>query len=117
MALNVPLTLVENNDQVIAMTITPEDSGDDLTDVTGLELYLKTSPSFADSDPTTLILTSADASEIDIDTQTATEITARAFVPATAVVDPYNRFWHLDAIGVGDTRRTAFYGNVDVINV
>lgn len=117
MATKADITLVENNDQIIAVTISPDDPGDDLTDVTGLELYLKTNPTFADDDPTTLVLTSADSSEISIDTQTATSITARAFVPASALVDPYDRFWHLDAIGAASSRRTALYGAVDVINL
>lgn len=117
MARNVPLELVENNDQVIAVSITPEEGTEDLSAVTLLELYLKTAPSYTDNDPSTFVLTSADVAEIEIDTQTAQEITARAFIPRIAVVAPYNRFWHFDAIGASGTRRTAFYGKVDVINV
>lgn len=117
MAIRVPLVLHENNDETVAITITGEDPDEDLSAISSLELYLKIAPSYADDDLTTLVLTSSDITEIDILTQTTTEITAEAYIPKTALVAPYDRFWHLDALTGTGLRKTAFYGPVDVVNL
>lgn len=117
MAAEVDLTLHENNDETVSFTITPTDSSDDLTAIDSLELYLKTNNCVADDDPTTLILTSGDSGEIDILTQTSSEITGEAFIPASALDFPYDRFWHLDAITNAGARRTAIYGDVQVVSL
>lgn len=117
MATQVSLTLHENNDETISLEITPVDSDDDLTTITSLELYLKPQNCASDSDPLVLVLTSADPSEIVINTQTASLIEAEAFIPGSALLDPYDRFWRLDALNATGQRRTALYGPVDVVNL
>lgn len=117
MATEVDLTLHENNDETLALTITPEDISEDLTTITTLELYLKQQECTSDTDPLTLFLSSDNPAEIDILTQTPSEITASAFIPAAALADPYDRFWRLDALNAGGDRRTAMFGDVDVRNL
>lgn len=117
MATQVALTLHEANDETLSLEITPVDSDDDLSTITTLELYLKPQNCASDLDPLVLVLTSADPNEIVINTQTTALIEAEAFIPATALLDPYDRFWRLDALNAGGDRRTAMYGPVDVINL
>lgn len=116
MATEVEITLHENNDETLNITITPVDVTEDLTSISVLELYLKEDSCFSDSDAE-LVLTSADASEINITSQTASEIVAEAFIPASALTSPYDRFWRLDALNAGGDRQTALYGPVVVINL
>lgn len=117
MATQAPLTLFENNDETLSLTITPVDPDDDLTMITTLELYLKPQNCASDADPLVLVLTSANPNEIVINTQTASLIEAEAFIPASALLDPYDRFWRLDALNAAGERRTALYGPVDVVNL
>ena len=117
MASKVALELHENNDETIAVQITASDEGDDLSLVDVLELYLKVSHQYTDSDPTTLVLTSDDASEINIVSQTTALITANAFIPAEALIAPYDRFWRIDALTATGLRRTAMYGPVEVVSL
>jgi hypothetical protein len=44
------------------------------------------------------------------------QITAEAYIPATALADPYNRWWRVDAF-IGVTYRTALYGPVTVLDL
>jgi hypothetical protein len=117
MASNVSLELHENNDEIIAVEITSSNEDDDLSLIDTLELYLKIGPAYEDDDPTTLVLTSDDVSEINIVSQNTALIVANAFIPASALNDPYDRFWHLDALTATGFRRTAFYGHVEVISL
>lgn len=117
MATEVKLILHEENDETVLMNITSDDLADDLTDVVLLEFYLKTDSCVPDSDPLTLLLTSADANEVDILTQTMDLITAEAYIPASALLEPYDRFWRVDAITSGGLRRTAMYGPVSVVDL
>jgi hypothetical protein len=113
----VKLTFHEGNDETIAVTITSTDPNDDLTQILTLEFYLKSDSCVADDGPSTVILTSADAAEILITSQTADEIQAEVFVPGTALIEPYDRFWHLDALTGTGLRKTALYGPVVVVNL
>lgn len=117
MASRVELTLYENNDETVTMTITATDATDDLQLITELELYLKTSPRYTDTDPSTLFLTSLYPGEINITTHTATQIVAEAFIPGSVLTAPYDRFWHVDGLTAGGDRRTAIYGPVDIVNL
>ena len=112
-----PITLRERNDEILLLTITPEVAGDDLTAVDTVEVYLKTSSCSSDSDSTTLLLSSTDPTQVQIITQTAAEITARAFVPASALIGPYERFWRTDGLTSAGRRRTAMYGPVTVTDL
>lgn len=117
MATQVPLVLHENNDETLSLEVTPVDSDDDLSTITTLELYLKPQNCASDLDPLVLVLSSTDPNEIVINTQTPTLIEADAFIPASALLDPYDRFWRLDALNASGERRTALYGPVDVVNL
>jgi hypothetical protein len=110
----ITLTLHEGNDETVALTITPA-GDDDLLDVDQLELILKDDQCDPDSDG--LTLTSADPGEILILTHTAEEITAEAYIPASALAEPYDRWWRLDAVTTSGDRRTALYGPVTVIDL
>lgn len=117
MAAEVKLTLHEENDETVSITITSDDPDDDLTDVVLLEFYLKTDSCVPDSDPLTVLLTSDDPAEIGILTQTADLIEAEVYIPGSDLLDPYDRFWRIDAITSGGLRRTAIYGPVTVIDL
>lgn len=116
MATRQNLTLRENNDETIALTITAEVPGYDLTAVTRLEFYLKINDCYADTDPATLLLSSTDPSEMVIVSQDAAAITATVQVPASALSGGYDRFYHLDAL-TDALRRTALYGQVIVVDL
>lgn len=116
MATREDITLHENNDETLLLTIDRVLSTDDLTTVATLELYLKEDACQTDADAE-LLLTSAVSSELVIDAQSAAQITARAFIPASALSGPYERFWRVDGLGGGGDRRTAIYGDVTVVNL
>jgi hypothetical protein len=113
----VDIVLHEDNDEILGLAVTPVDEDEDLTGITVLELYMKPQNCTSDEDPLVLVLTSADPSEIDITTQSAVLITADAFIPASALAAPYDRFWRLDALNAAGDRRTAIYGDVTVVNL
>lgn len=116
MATLVPLTMHEDNDEVIDLVITPVVSTDDLSLVTALKFYLKPDVCTADTDTATTVLTSAVPAQITITAQTAARIDATVYVPAAALADPYTRTWRVDAY-VGTTHRTAMYGPVTVVDL
>lgn len=111
-----PLTLHEGNDETLLITVERQDADDDLTGVTTLELYLKPDSCSPDDGPYTLVLSSAVPGEIAITEQTAAHITAVASIPASALAEPYDRFWRLDGL-FGTTRRTAMFGKVTVVDL
>jgi hypothetical protein len=112
----VPLTLRQSNDETVRMTIVPDDPSESLLPVTSIKFYLKDSACASDSDTSTLVLTSANPLQINITTHTATLITAEAYIPASALTNPYGRWWRVDAY-IGTTHRTALYGPVTVIDL
>lgn len=118
MADNAPITLNEGNDETVLLTITAtaDPGGDDLTAVTSLEFYLKADECDSDAEAE-LLLTSANILELEILTQTATEMTAEAHIPAAALAGPYPRFYKVDALSGTGQRRTALYGRVTVNNL
>lgn len=116
MATRQNLTLRENNDETIALTITAEVPSYDLTAVTRLEFYLKVDDCYTDDDTTTLLLSSSVPSEMVIVSQDAAAITATVHVPASALSGGYDRFYRLDAL-TGALRRTALYGQVAVVDL
>lgn len=111
------ITLHEKNDEVLRVTITPLVEGETLDGITLLEVYLKPDQCTPDGDSSVLLLTSADPTQIDVTEQTSDLITARVFIPATALAQPYDRWWRLDALDADGGRRTALYGPVEVINL
>lgn len=117
MAVNVDIVLHENNDETVAFTITAEDPAEDLTTITSLEMIFKQLACTDDDDEHSLILTSADPGEIDILTQAIDEITAEAFVPGTYLMDPWTRFYRVDALNASGNRKTAIYGDAKVVNL
>lgn len=112
-----PITLVEGNDETLHMTITPVDPAEDLTAITSLEVYLKTDDCTSDTDASTLKLTTASAAEVLIVSQTPAQIVADAFVPGSATIPAYDRWWRVDGVGGSGARRTAEYGPVTVTSV
>ena len=113
MADRVDITVHEGNDETVEVTVT----GPGLDDVEGLEFVLKHSTCDADDDDTVLLLTTADPGEMAITAQTDDEITAEAYLPGTALADPFPRVYRVDAIGAGGDRRTALYGTVTVVDL
>lgn len=110
-----PLTLRERNDEILLMTIVRQQPEDDLTTIALLEVFLKTAG--CDSDSASLVLSSTDPTQVEIITQTDAQITAKAFIPAAALTDPYERFWRVDGLSAAGARRTAMYGPVTVIDL
>jgi len=113
---NVLLTLRQSNDEIIDVVITPNSALDDLSLVTQLVAVLKPDQCTTDTDASTLTLTSNDPTQIVITAQTALSISATVYVPASALLVPYNRWWRLDAY-VGTLKRTALYGLVTLIDL
>jgi hypothetical protein len=111
-----PITLHQGNDETIDVVIDRVVAGDDLTDVLRIVAYLKDGACEADDDDATVILDSADPAQAVISTQSAEQITGQVFVPAAALTSAHDRFWRLDTIATGGTRRTALYGPVTVID-
>lgn len=112
-----PIALVQGNDETLHMTITPVDPAEDLTAITALEVFLKADDCTSDADPSTLKLTTASATEVVIVSQTPTQIVADAFIPGTATIPPFDRWWRVDGLGSGGARRTAEYGPATVTSV
>lgn len=112
----VPLTLHQGNAETVAITITRSDPTDDLTLITSLRLVLKPDQCTADTATTAVVLTTANPAQMVIISQVAAQITAEAYIPATALTDPYSRWWRVDAY-IGLTYRTAIYGPVTVLDL
>lgn len=111
-----PLTLYEGNDETLTVTLVPAD-GESLSSVTGLEFFLKADSCDADdADGVVFLSTENPPGGITIVSQSADEIVATIEIPASALVDPYGRFWRLDAM-TGVLRRTAMYGPVTVLDL
>lgn len=116
MATLVPLTMSEDNDEVLDLVITPVVPTDDLSLVTVLKFYLKPDVCTADTDSTATVLTSAVPAQITITAHTAAQINATVYIPAASLADPYPRVWRVDAYS-GTAHRTAMYGPVTVIDL
>lgn len=116
MATLVPLTLNEGNAETVLITITPDEPTEDLSSVTSLALYLKTDQCQLDTALGVLVLTSADSTQLTIDSNTGAVITATAHIPATALQGAYDRFWRVDARSSA-VSRTAIYGSVTVVGL
>jgi len=86
------LRLVENNDTKLTLTAAVDGSPVDLTTVTDVELFLKTSADQPDSDATTLTRTGGAIVDLD-----AAAGTAVATIPAASVT-PGLTFWHADLV-------------------
>lgn len=112
----VPLTLHQGNAETVAITITRSDPTDDLTLITSLRLVLKPDQCTTDTATTAVVLTTANPAQMVITSQAAAQITAEAYIPATALTDPYSRWWRVDAY-IGLTYRTAIYGPVTVLDL
>jgi hypothetical protein len=110
------LTLTEGDDETIAITITASAVGEDLTGVDAIEVIFKPDGCADDDDAYALVLHSTVVSEALILTQSASTLTAEAYVPGTYLADPYDRVWRVVAIGSTGERRTAIHGSVTVIN-
>ncbi|MFE3461385.1 hypothetical protein ACFXKD_27895 [Nocardiopsis aegyptia] len=108
------LILREGNDETLSLTVAEEDGGGphDLTGAT-LELLIKTSEDAADSDPSTVLLSST-TSDITINSPAAG--TATATIDRTHLQQPGTRFWRLDVVRPG-TRRTAIYGPLSIVDL
>jgi hypothetical protein len=110
------ITLRQGNTETVTVTITPDVPGDDLTLVTSLKLIMKPDPCTLDTATTVLTLSTAVPAQMVITSQTAAQIVAEAYIPASALVDSYDRWWRVDAY-IGATYRTALYGPVIVIDL
>lgn len=110
------ITLRQGNSEIVAITITRDVATDDLTLITSLKMIMKPDTCTTDTATTVLTLSTAVPAQMVITSQTAAQITAEAYIPASALVDPYDRWWRVDAY-VGATYRTALYGPVIVIDL
>ena len=104
MARVTPLTLDENNDETLDLTVTADTLID--PDQASFELVIKASASADDADGTTL--TDADGITVT-STEPAKTIALTADIPASVLETPGTRFWRLDVI-VSGKRGTAMYG-------
>lgn len=111
-----PITLRQGDDEVLLLTIVPDDPAEDLTPITSLTLTMKASVCVSDADTSNLVLTSANPAQISITSHTAAQILATAWIPASALAIPYSRVWRVDAY-VGTTKRTALYGTVTLVDL
>lgn len=116
MASNVPITLRESNDEVIDLVLTSSLATDNLTLVTKITVVLKPDQCTADTDATVTTLTSTSPTQVVITAQTATQINATVYIPASALATPYDRWWRVDTY-VGTAKRTAIYGHVTLIDL
>lgn len=115
MANNVSLTLNENNDEDILVSVTTNQPAVgtklDLTGVT-VEAYLKKSASTSDTDPTTWKGTSA--SEITITDAVNGALTVS--IPAASITTAMH-WWRVDVIDSDSKRKTAVFGTVTVTDL
>lgn len=112
----VPLTLRQSNDETIRVIIVPDDPSDSLLPITSLIFYLKDDVCTADTDTSTLKLTSTNPAQISIITHTATQIVCDIYMPSSSLATPYPRAWRIDAY-VGALHRTAVYGPVTLVDL
>lgn len=104
MARVTPLTLDENNDETVDLTVTA-DALIDPNQAT-FELVIKASAAADDADGTTL--TDEDGLTVT-STEPSKTIALTANIPASVLETPGTRFWRLDVI-VDGKRGTAMYG-------
>ena len=116
MASLVPITLYEGNTETMDVTVTRDDTTDDLTTATALEVVIKDRACTLDTDTGVVILNSSDPAEINITSQTVSTIVATVVIPTNATTPPYGRVWRLDVL-FGVARRTAAYGPVTVVDL
>lgn len=116
MASLVPITLYENNTETMDVTIDRVSTSDDLTTATGLEVVIKDRVCTSDSEVGVVTLDSSNPAEINITTQTVSQIVATVVIPTNATTPPYARVWRLDVL-FGAARRTAAYGPVTVVDL
>lgn len=109
----VPLVMREHNDEVIRMTIVPDDPSESLLSVSQLLVYLKDDACTSDSATSTVVLSTVDPTEVVIISQTAAQIVAEAFIPSATIATPYPRIWRVD-VYIGAFHRTALYGPVTI---
>jgi hypothetical protein len=112
MARLLPLTLNEDNDETVDLTVT---SNVFLTvaDCT-FELVIKASADADDEDGT--VLTVGDGITVVTTAPTATTVALTATVPAADLAAPGRLFWRLDLL-VGGQRHTALYGPLTIRNL
>jgi hypothetical protein len=116
MATRVDLIFREGNDETIRMTIVPDDPAENMLLVSSLRTYVKSSACDSDTDVNTLVLTTANPTQMVIVSHTVGQLVAEAYVPAAYLVRAFDRTWRVDA-HVGSTHRTAMYGNVSVVDL
>lgn len=116
MATEMALTLHQNNDETIDVEITSDSLSGDLSLVTRLEVVIKPSACDVDDSAYATTLSTDVPTQIAITAQTATQIDATIYIPATALAEPYNRWWRMDAF-VGANVRTALYGRAIVVDL
>lgn len=116
MAVEAAITLRQSNDETLELTITPQQTGASLAAVTELRLYLKDDACTSDAAAGVLVLSSTDPAELLVTYFSATEIRAEAYIPASALAQPYDRWWRLDALAGTDVR-TALYGPVTLVDL
>lgn len=103
------ITLMEHNDETLDVVIKKNGTNLNITGYT-IEAYLKTSATTADTDGTTIKLSTA-TGEITI--TDAPNGAAEVAIPATDLADVTHTFWRLDVLLSGK-RNTVFSGKVTV---
>src|ERR1700743_106706 len=115
MATQQALTLNENNDEDVAITITTNTpTANTPEDLTGdsLEVYLKLSPQTADTDPSSW-KGSTGTGEIVVTAVVNGKATVS--LPAASVTTSV-KWWRVDVVDGDGLRKTAVYGAVTVID-
>jgi hypothetical protein len=111
-----PITLLENNDETVAVFIEPQTAGSDLTAVASLQFILKHDRCDPDDAATNLTLHTGIPAEMVFITQTADLIEAEAYIPSETLAGSFPRWYRVDTLTAGGDRRTAVYGRVTVTN-
>lgn len=118
MASQINLSLNENNDETVNVTVTTnQPTAGTVLNLTGMtaEAFLKISPSTADNDATTWKGSSTGGTPaITITSATNGQLTVA--IPSTAITASKG-WWRLDILSSAALRKTAVFGTVTVVDL
>jgi hypothetical protein len=110
---NFTLALNQSNDETIILTLTESDTGEPYPLAgAAVEFLIKTSSATADSDPSTVVLSTTGGEVVIVDEATGE---CQVNVPASALPTPGPFWWRVDVLGSGGSpRKTGGCGNLNI---
>lgn len=112
---NLALTLRERNDETIFVTITQNPGGAPYSLVGhNVECWIKSSAQAADTDPDSFVMSTV-TGEVTITDAAAG--TAQIEVPSANLPAPGIRFVRIDVLSAAGKRKTAAYGQMNIIDL